>query len=155
MRPVIAVMLMLALVAPWSAQAVDGADACSGTTQTDMTVCAFSQFTQADTELNQVWHQIQTRYADKPLFLARLKVAQRAWLAFRDAEVDATFPIAKGQNPREQYGSVYPMCISQTRTTLTRQRIKQLRAWLDGIEEGDVCAGSVKRPNELRLGSKE
>jgi hypothetical protein len=26
---------------------------------------------------------------------------------------------------------------------LTRERIKQLKKWLTGIEEGDVCAGTL------------
>lgn len=102
-----------------------------------------------------MWQQIHTNYADQPQFLSRLRVARRAWLTFRDAEVDATYPLTKDQNPQVQYGSVYPMCVGETNATLTRQRTKPLRAWLDGVEEGDVCAGSVKRPSELKLGSQE
>jgi hypothetical protein len=42
------------------------------------------------------------------------------------------------------YGSVHPMCVAMYLTQLTEERIKILRIWLDGIEEGDVCCGSVK-----------
>lgn len=152
MRLATIAILGLALLAPWSAHAQDP---CSGATQSDMSQCAAGHFKQADAELNQVWQQIQSKYADQPLFLARLKLAQRAWLKFRDAEMDATYPLAKGQDPRAQYGSVYPMCVSESRATLTQQRIKQLRVWLNGVEEGDVCAGSVKRPSELKPGGGE
>ena len=31
---------------------------------------------------------------------------------------------------------------------LTKSRIKTLKVWLDGIEEGDVCSGSVKIARE-------
>jgi hypothetical protein len=34
------------------------------------------------------------------------------------------------------------MCQSGEYEQLTRDRIKQLNAWIVGTEEGDVCAGS-------------
>jgi hypothetical protein len=37
---------------------------------------------------------------------------------------------------------VLPMCQSGEYEQLTRDRIKQLNAWVAGTEEGDVCAGS-------------
>lgn len=42
------------------------------------------------------------------------------------------------------YGSSYPMCVSAYKAELTRARIRELRRWLDGIDEGDICGGSVK-----------
>jgi hypothetical protein len=36
------------------------------------------------------------------------------------------------------------MCYSAYKEELTRQRIKTLQQWLEGVEEGDVCAGSLK-----------
>jgi hypothetical protein len=42
------------------------------------------------------------------------------------------------------YGSVQPMCWYMYITDLTDDRTKKLKAWLTRIEEGDVCAGSVK-----------
>ena len=66
----------------------------------------------------------------------------QAW--FRDAEVAAKFPLAPGQSAQAQYGSVFPMCQDQFKATLTAQRTAQLKAWLDGVAEGDACAGSVK-----------
>jgi uncharacterized protein YecT (DUF1311 family) len=66
--------------------------------------------------------------------------AQRAWLAYRDAELKAGFP----HRSSRIYGSVYPMCASLVGEALTRQRIAHLRQWLTGIPEGDACAGSVR-----------
>ena len=34
------------------------------------------------------------------------------------------------------------MCQSGEYEQLTRDRIRQLKVWIDGVEEGDVCAGS-------------
>jgi len=36
------------------------------------------------------------------------------------------------------------MCWSMELTGLTQERTQVLKVWLDGIEEGDVCSGSVK-----------
>jgi hypothetical protein len=42
------------------------------------------------------------------------------------------------------YGSVFPMCWFSYLRELTEERIKKLKVWVTGIEEGDVCTGSVK-----------
>jgi hypothetical protein len=34
------------------------------------------------------------------------------------------------------------MCANNELEAMTRKRIEELRAWLKGTEEGDVCAGS-------------
>ncbi|HET6433812.1 lysozyme inhibitor LprI family protein [Dyella sp.] len=119
-------------------------------TQAGLNACAGAGFAQADAELNRVWRAIVAKYADQPLFLARLKTAQRAWLAFRDTELGARFPLAPGQQAGVQYGSAFPMCESQQKARLTEQRTAQLRAWLDGVEEGDVCSGSIKHKDTLQ-----
>jgi uncharacterized protein YecT (DUF1311 family) len=70
-----------------------------------------------------------------------LKVAQNAWIKFRDAEMNALFP---EDNKSVEYGSVFSMCWNNALTDLTKQRIKKLKVWLNGIEEGDACSGSIK-----------
>jgi len=97
-----------------------------------------SGYERADKELNQVYKQILKDYAGQPLFIAKLKVAQRLWVQLRDAELGLKFP--KTGN----YGSVQPMCEEDYLAHLTRERIKFLRVWLTGIQEGDVCSGSVR-----------
>ena len=76
-----------------------------------------------------------------------LQESQRAWIAFRDAHVRSVFP---DPDPKT-YGSVYPMCRCSVLEQITIDRAKELRRlWIDGVDEGDVCAGSraVKaRPN--------
>lgn len=48
------------------------------------------------------------------------------------------------ENKQPKYGSVYPMCAALFLKELTEERTEKLRVWLNGIEEGDVCSGSVK-----------
>jgi uncharacterized protein YecT (DUF1311 family) len=71
--------------------------------------------------------------------VASLKEAQRIWIQFRDAELQMKYP----QREQGYYGTVYLMCYSGYREELTRQRIMTLQQWLQGVEEGEVCAGSV------------
>jgi len=42
------------------------------------------------------------------------------------------------------YGSVLPMCEAMYLAELTQDRIKALNVWIEGVEEGNVCAGTVK-----------
>ena len=99
----------------------------------------------ADAELNRVYREVRSRYRDDPLFLEKLKIAQRAWIKFRDAHIESQYP----QEDKIAYGSIYGMCSCAELAKLTRARTKQLRLWLVGIEEGEGCYGSVKLKHQL------
>jgi uncharacterized protein YecT (DUF1311 family) len=111
--------------------------------QPAMNECERRKLEQAELEMATVLAQIGEAYADEKLFLDKLLVAQQRWADWRDAELEAKFPLAEGEDPARVYGSIFPMVWSQHQAELTRQRTIQLRVWLDGIEEGDVAAGSV------------
>lgn len=113
-------------------------------TQLEMNEEANEAYKKADKELNAVFNKTLQEYQSDAKFIAKLRASQRAWIKFRDAEVEAQFPET---DKRGQYGSVYPMCWSMALTDLTKERIKKLRVWLDGVEEADVCAGSIKARN--------
>lgn len=145
-----AAAMFAALMLPLAAWAHEPATCAGAGTQADINACVASDFGKADAELNRVWKLILAKYKDQPLFLEKLRASQRLWLQFRDAEVQALYPVGKGENVQAQYGSVYPMCESQAKAQLTAQRIQQLKVWLDGAQEGDVCAGSIKNSAELK-----
>lgn len=141
----------LMMVLPFAAFAADGQIGCNPNgTQAELNACSAGDFVKADQELNKVWKTIQAKYKDQPVFLEKLKVSQKLWLQFRDAEVDANYPVGKNENPSTQYGSVYPMCVGTVKARLTQQRTEQLKAWLDGAQEGDACSGSIKNSAELK-----
>lgn len=119
-------------------------------TQLELNEAAGAEDAAADHELNRVYQLILKKYADNPTFIKRLREAQIAWLKFRDAQIEMRFPTSAKGTPNAQYGSVYPMCYASYKASLTNQRSKELREWLVGIEEGDVCSGSVKRPEDLK-----
>ena len=107
-------------------------------TQADLNDDACATYQKADKKLNAVYQQVLKQHQDDANFTTRLRKAQRAWLAFRDAEMEAIYPAA---NKQAEYGSIYPMCNCLEQTALINQRIEQLSDWLDA-EEGDVCRGS-------------
>jgi uncharacterized protein YecT (DUF1311 family) len=110
-------------------------------TQSDLDEQACGQFHKTDVAMNEIYSRVLKEYAKDGEFIAKLKMAQKAWTAFRDAQLEALFPKAKKQ---AEYGTVYPMCHCNDLQTLTEERTRQLKVWVDGIPEGDVCTGSVK-----------
>jgi uncharacterized protein YecT (DUF1311 family) len=100
-------------------------------TQIDLNACAALDFEQADRALNAVWpeaiasaragdSEIDRRTDRRPTSEARLREAQRAWLAFRDAHCAwQAYGEARG-------GSLEPLIYHGCRARLTRERIRQL-----------------------------
>lgn len=108
--------------------------------QMEMNETANSSFEKSDKELNVVYQKILKEYKTDVLFLKSLKTSQVLWIKFRDAEMLTRFPDPNDLN----YGSIYPLCYSQYKEGLTLERIKNLKVWLVGFKEGEMCAGSVK-----------
>ena len=109
-------------------------------TQADLNQEAQKKYKKTEAEINYVYQQILKEYSSDVVFIKNLRTAQRLWIQFRDAEMKAKFP----EKSTGYYGSVQPSCWSAYLTELTEERIAKLKIWLTGIEEGDVCAGSVK-----------
>ena len=112
-----------------------------GQSQGQLNQQADAAYRKADQELNRTYQQILKEYRTKTAFLQSLKTAQKLWIQFRDAEMKARYPAA---NTQFEYGSFFPVCYFNGLEELTKVRTKQLRLWLTGIPEGDMCNGSVK-----------
>jgi len=115
-----------------------------GQTQSELNANAKEKYDATDKELNQVYNSILKEYKSDTVFIKNLKKSQKLWIQFRDSEMQVKYP---SREPG-YYGSVHPMCWSMYKEELTRERIKKLKIWLDGIEEGDVCSGSVKTKDQ-------
>ncbi|MBJ7391349.1 MAG: DUF1311 domain-containing protein [Chthoniobacterales bacterium] len=109
-------------------------------TQSDMNAEAAAEFNGVDEQLKSMYQEILSDYAEDEVFIASLKEAQRCWIAFRDAQLKMKYP---NREPG-YYGSILPSCEMTYLTELTQDRIKALQAWIDGVQEGDMCAGTVK-----------
>jgi uncharacterized protein YecT (DUF1311 family) len=90
--------------------------------QHEMNAEARAAFEKADAELNKVYKNVIATLDEKAQ--AKLKVAQRAWVALRDAEAG----FQADQEARG--GSMEPMIYSGVAAELTRARIKELRKML-------------------------
>lgn len=109
-------------------------------TQKEMNQDAADEFKAADTELNSIYQKILEDYADDKAFITSLKDAQRCWIVFRDAQLKMKYP----DREPGYYGSIQPVCEMTYLTELTQDRIKALNVWIEGVQEGDTCAGTVK-----------
>jgi len=96
-------------------------------TQMEMNLCASEDATRADAELNRVYAALLSVAKTDPVALAKLKTAERAWLVYRDAYVEAMYP---AKNKQAEYGSIYPMQVAITRARLTRQQVEDLKVIL-------------------------
>lgn len=117
-------------------------------TQGELNACADSEYEEADAELNRLYRELLAVNKEDQLFLQRIEKAQKAWIAYRDAHVVSMYPDYPKSSERF-YGSVLPMCWAQTRTRLTKERVKILREMLQD-REGDVCQGG----HGIRIGPK-
>ncbi|PJK07006.1 hypothetical protein CO612_01090 [Lysobacteraceae bacterium NML71-0210] len=95
--------------------------------QLEMNACARDEFRTADAELNRIYREIRQRYSNQPLKLERLRDAQRLWIQLRDADLAAQFPVAHGEDPRVEYGSMYPLEYAGAKAAITRARSQWLR----------------------------
>jgi len=110
-------------------------------TQTEMNIDSYNQYLKVDKELNIVYNQILKKYSSDKNFIKKLKVAQNLWIKFRDAEAEVKFP---AEDKKYEYGSVFPVCYNSFMEELTRKRILELKEWINGYDDSDVCNGSVK-----------
>lgn len=103
------------LLASPAARALDCAHA---ENQSDLTECSGDRFTRADAALNAVYgHMAQDpALADR---LAKLRTAERAWVAYRKAQCDF-------EGSRAEGGSMQPMLEADCASALTERRTKDL-----------------------------
>lgn len=115
-----------------SALADDKPDCIDPQTQMEMTYCAGVDYEEADADLNALWPDIvaaakqndeyvadMARERGVPTTLEALRNAQRAWIAFRDAQCEYEAYEVFG-------GTMQPMVGSLCLARLTRERIEVL-----------------------------
>ena len=119
-------MISLALAAALMAQPTDCRDPQD---QTSMNICAAQAYRAADADLNRVWAQALARVQRLDRESAhgeaerRLRAAQRAWLAFRDAQCQVAGLDALG-------GSMEPLLVGGCLRDLTERRTNELHMLL-------------------------
>jgi uncharacterized protein YecT (DUF1311 family) len=107
-------------------------------TQSQMTTDADRVLRAAEAEMATVLQNLAKKANGQPDALAKLNRAQAAWVAYRNAHIEALWP---SKTPLESYGSVHPMCVLMERTNLTKERIRELRLML-AARDGEACIGA-------------
>ncbi len=85
--------------------------------------------------MKQALEALLEKAPDRAEAVAKLKKSQIAWEAYRDAQLETSWPFAD----RTWYGSVHPMCVAGARAALTEARTRELKAMIVS-QEGDVCS---------------
>ncbi len=113
-----ALLLFVVMVPDLSAADKDCKDAVS---TAEMRTCANERYKAADAELNRVYRQLASQLSDQRR--AKLKAAQKAWIAFRDKNAAFVASVVAD-------GTMYPILEVMALTTATKQRTEQLKVEL-------------------------
>ena len=104
-------------------------------TQLEMNDDAYNDYSIADKELNNTYQKVIEKFSLDTIFIEKLRISQRIWIQFRDAELDLKYP----EREPGYYGSVLPMCIGYYLAYLTKTRTESLKEFLKPYVDGDVC----------------
>jgi uncharacterized protein YecT (DUF1311 family) len=125
------VVALLMTVISFGCFAQDSAEyrACSdkANTQSETTACASDEAARVDAKLNATYRALLARVASQPEALAKIKAAERAWTAYRDAYIEATYP---AKNKATEYGSIHPLEVTLLRAKLTQGQVATLEDML-------------------------
>jgi uncharacterized protein YecT (DUF1311 family) len=113
-----------------SLSAAHAANCDNATDQATLNACADKALKASDAELNATYRKITHRLTGEPGTTKQLVTAQRAWIAFRDAQCAFESSGTSG-------GSAYPMVHAMCLDDLTRDRTAALKELLS-CEEGDT-----------------
>lgn len=126
-------LLLLAILVLSPSSPAGAQDACpDNATQTGLNECAADHLRSADERLNDLYADIRRRLAGDADRTALLLRAQRAWVAFRDAECALAASGAAG-------GSIQPMIVAGCLDRLTRTRIETFETYLSCPEGDPSC----------------
>lgn len=129
MRRVIFIFFIAIAIAPTESWAVEDIKCNGNGNQLELNACARDDFTKADNELNKTYQALIKKEADDKFFIRKLRLAQKAWLSFRDADLEARFACAE-DNVRVCWGSMYIMSLFYRKAELTRERTKHFQQLL-------------------------
>ena len=122
----LAAALLLAFI-PFTCFAQDSAEyrACSekANTQVEMNACAGAEAKRVDAKLNSTYRALLAKVESQPEAVAKIKAAERAWVTYREAYIDATYP---AKDKATEYGSIYPLDVALLRAKLTQRQVTAL-----------------------------
>jgi uncharacterized protein YecT (DUF1311 family) len=69
------------------------------------------------------YRALLAKVVSQPEAVAKIKAAERAWVACRDAYIEATYP---AKEKATEYGSMYPLDVALLRAKLTQRQVTAL-----------------------------
>jgi uncharacterized protein YecT (DUF1311 family) len=93
-------------------------------TQMAMNACASEEVQRADGELNKIYQKLLSSATDQSGAVEKIRAAERTWIAYRDAYIDAMYP---AKDKQATYGSRYPMDVDLLRAKLIQQQTITLK----------------------------
>ena len=129
MRYVMSAALLILCSVPSFSQNSKPLDDCNAKAkaQPELNACAAQEADRVDAKMNGVYKQLLAKAGSDANDVAKIKAAERAWLAYRDAYIEATYPAADKQ---AEYGSEYFMDVNMLRAKLTQQHVADLEELL-------------------------
>jgi uncharacterized protein YecT (DUF1311 family) len=125
------VSVFLMTIISFACFAQDSAEyrACSGkaNTQSEMTACASDEAARVDAKLYTTYRALLAKVASQPEALVKIKAAEGAWITYRDAYIEATYP---AKDKATEYGSIYPLEVALLRAKLTQRQLAALEDML-------------------------
>lgn len=119
-RTIARVLTICFLLPPLPALLAAPPDCAEVVSMAEMRSCANARYQEADAELNRVYRQLMSGLSLPGR--EQLKAAQQAWLGFRDK--NAAFVAAMAGE-----GTMVPLVETAELTTVTRQRVEQLKRY--------------------------
>ena len=95
--------------------------------QQAINICAAIDFNKADRILNDTYKKLTEKHKNNKAFIKNLKLSQRAWIKFRDAEAKMILTYTGGW---ENGGTMYSMLHSGEMLVLTKQRTEVLKEYI-------------------------
>lgn len=108
--------------------------------QQDLQICADQEANRVDAQLNRTYQRLMAKAKNDPVAVKKIEAAERAWMVFRDAQLEATYP---HEDKQAEYGTAYPMCVLLLKNDLARQRTRMLSKMLNSVE-GEVCDAGLR-----------
>src|SRR5581483_452918 len=133
MRYAAFVFLLAALTAPaGAAQSSSSYKTCTAkaTTQLALNSCASAEDARVNAQMNALYAKVLLHAGTQEGGVQKVKAAQAAWIAYRNAAIAAAFPAS---NKQQQYGSMYTMRVNLLYASLTTQHIADLNLLLDSL----------------------
>jgi uncharacterized protein YecT (DUF1311 family) len=126
------VVAMLLLRHAGPANAAD----CDDKTQSGLNCCCGSKLVAEEAEMNDLLRKVLLHPDTDKVTATRVRASQKAWLAFKTAQLAAMFP---HNAQRQYYGSAFALCYCEAARALVADRSNQLAFILRVGEGGPEC----------------